>query len=121
MSRPATYGWRFLAVATEPIGSRLVELPEHEQAALDRDPRSGFVVYAPTGSLAKGQALVTTGGDGKTTACGICHAGTLRGLGTTPAIAGRHGNYIVRQLYFFQDGERSGTFRGSDEKRGAET
>lgn len=92
---------------SEPIGDRLVELPDNEQAALDRDPRSGFVVYAPTGSLAKGQALVTTGG-GKTTACGICHAATLKGLGTTPAIAGRHGNYIVRQLYFFQDGERSG-------------
>jgi cytochrome c553 len=92
---------------SEPIGNRLVELPADEQAALDRDPRSGFVVYTPTGSLAKGQALVTTGG-GKTTACGICHAATLKGLGTMPAIAGRHGNYIVRQLYFFQDGERSG-------------
>jgi cytochrome c553 len=92
---------------SEPIGDRVVELPDNEQAALDRDPRSGFVVYAPTGSLAKGQALVTTSG-GKTTACGICHAATLKGLGTTPAIAGRHGNYIVRQLYFFQDGERSG-------------
>jgi len=92
---------------SEPIGDQLVELPDNEQAALDRDPSSGFVVYAPTGSLAKGQALVTTGG-GKTTACGICNAATLKGLGTTPAIAGRHGNYIVRQLYFFQDGERSG-------------
>ena len=93
---------------SEPIGNRLVELPDNEEAALDRDPRSGFVVYAPTGSLAKGQELVTTGGGGKTTACGICHAATLKGLGTTPAIAGRHGNYVVRQLYFFQDGERTG-------------
>jgi cytochrome c553 len=93
---------------TEPIGNRLVELPEDEQAAVERDPRSGFVLYAPTGSLAKGSALVTTGGGGKTTACVICHGATLKGLGTTPAIAGRHGNYIVRQLYFFQDDERSG-------------
>ena len=93
---------------SEPIGNRLVELPDNEQAALDRDPRSGFVVYAPTGSLAKGQALVTTGGD-KTTA--------MRDLPRRNAQGPRHdardrfyrhGNYIVRQLYFFQDGERSG-------------
>jgi cytochrome c553 len=91
----------------EPIGNRLVELPEDAQAALDRDPRSGFVVYAPTGSLANGQTLVTNGG-GKTTACAICHGAALKGLGTTPTIAGHHANYLVRQLYFFQDGERSG-------------
>jgi cytochrome c553 len=92
---------------TEPIGSRIVELPEDEEAALNRDPRSGFVAYVPTGSIARGEALVATG-DGKTTQCAICHGETLKGLGDAPPIAGRHANYIVRQLYFFQDVSRSG-------------
>jgi cytochrome c553 len=92
---------------TEPIGSRIVELPEDENAAVARDPRSGFVAYAPKGSVAKGQALVTTGA-GETTACTICHDPTLKGVGATPAIAGRHTGYLVRQLYFFQSGNRSG-------------
>ena len=38
---------------TEPIGSRIVELPEDEAAAVARDPRSGFVAYVPTGSVAE--------------------------------------------------------------------
>jgi cytochrome c553 len=92
---------------TEPIGSGIVELPEDEQAALNRNPRSGFVAYVPTGSLAKGEALVLSGG-GKTTQCAVCHGETLKGLGDAPPIAGHHANYIVRQLYFFQDGSRSG-------------
>jgi cytochrome c553 len=75
--------------------------------AVARDPRSGFVAYAPPGSIAKGQALVTTGG-GETTACIICHGPALKGVGAAPAIAGRHTGYMVRQLYFFQDGSRSG-------------
>jgi cytochrome c553 len=92
---------------SEPIGSRIVELPGDEIAAIARDPRSGFVAYAPTGSLAKGQALVTTGA-GETTACTVCHGPALKGLGATPGIAGRHTGYLVRQLYFFQTDNRSG-------------
>jgi cytochrome c553 len=91
----------------EPIGERLVELPENEAAAIARDPRSGFVIYVPRGSIEAGRALVTTGG-GKTTACVACHGPNLKGLGDVPAIAGRHGGYVVRQLYFFQSGDRSG-------------
>ena len=92
---------------SEPIGSRIIELAEDEAAAIARDPRSGFVAYVPTGSIAKGQTLVTTGG-GETTACTACHGANLNGLGATPPIAGRHAGYIVRQLYFFQNGNRSG-------------
>jgi len=92
---------------SESIGSRIVELPEDENAAIARDPRSGFVAYAPKGSIAKGQALVTTGA-GETTACTICHGPALKGTAAAPAIAGRHTGYLVRQLYFFQDGSRSG-------------
>lgn len=90
----------------EPIGNRIVELPEDEAAAVARDPRSGFVAYVPKGSIAKGQALVMTGG-GETMPCATCHGPLLTGAATMPAIAGRHTGYIVRQLYFFQNGSRS--------------
>ncbi len=94
---------------TEPIGNRIIEIPEDENIVLNRDPRSGFVAYVPKGSIAKGEKLVTTGGAGKTIACAICHGPTLQGLGEVPAIAGRHPNYIVRQLWSIQNGERVGT------------
>jgi cytochrome c553 len=32
----------------------------------------------------------------------------LQGLGEVPALAGRHPNYIVRQLWSMQNGERVG-------------
>jgi cytochrome c553 len=92
----------------EPLGDRIVELPENTAAAIARDPRSGFVAYVPKGSVAEGRTLATTGGD-KTMACVACHGPDLKGIGNVPAIAGRHGGYIVRQLYFFQSGDRSGT------------
>ena len=82
-------------------------MPENEEDVVYRDPRSGFVAYVPKGSIDKGEALVTTGG-GKTVACGICHGQTLQGLGDVPAIAGRHPNYIVRQMWNMQNGDRVG-------------
>ena len=92
---------------TEPIGNRIIEIPEDEDIVLNRDPRSGFVAYVPKGSIAKGESLVVNGG-GKTIACAICHGKTLQGLGEVPGIAGHHPNYIVRQLWSVQNGERIG-------------
>jgi len=91
----------------EPMGNRIIEVPENEEDVVYRDPNSGFVAYVPKGSIAKGEALIT-GGGGKTIPCGICHGQTLQGLGDVPAIAGRHPNYIVRQLWNIQNGERGG-------------
>src|ERR1700722_18363012 len=93
---------------SEPIGARIIEIPEDEDIVLNRDPRSGFVAYVPKGSLAKGEALVMTGG-AKTLACAICHGPDLRGLGEIPGIAGHHPDYIVRQLWSMQNGELVGT------------
>jgi cytochrome c553 len=95
------------AGGTEPMGNRIIEVPKNEEDVVYRDPRSGFVAYVPNGSIAKGEALVTTGG-GKTVACATCHGPTLQGLGDVPAIAGRHPNYIVRQLWDIQNGDRAG-------------
>lgn len=94
---------------TEPIGMRVIEVPENnEQSEPLRNPRSGFVAYVPVGSIKKGEALVTTGGSGRTVACGICHGADLRGMGPVPHIAGRSPSYLVRQMYDMQAGTRHG-------------
>jgi len=96
---------------SEPIGDRIIEIPEDENVVLNRDPRLGFIAYVPSGSIAKGEALVTHGGsDGRTVPCAICHGPALTGLAEVPPIAGRQANYIVRQLFSMQDGSRAGSW-----------
>jgi cytochrome c553 len=92
----------------EPIGNRIVTIPQDQTKARLRDPHSGFIAYVPVGSLAKGKALVETGGSGKTIACSICHGDGLKGLGNVPRLAGLHPIYIARQLYLFKDATRNG-------------
>jgi cytochrome c553 len=93
----------------EPIGNRIIELPQDIAGAESRDPHSGFVAYVPKGSIAKGKEFVTTGGGGKTIQCAICHGPSLNGLGEVPAIAGHSPLYLFRQLYYFKDGSRHGS------------
>jgi len=96
---------------TEPIGNRIIEAPEEtERTEVLRDPRSGFVAYAPMGSIKRGQALVTTGGNGKTTACSTCHGANLQGEGPVPGIGGRSPSYLVRQMHDMQSGARKGSW-----------
>ena len=98
---------------TEPIGNRIVEVPESTVATWDlRDDRSPFTAYAPIGSIKKGEALVTTGGGGKTLQCAICHGAQLGGIGPVPALAGRSPSYIARELYDMQHGTRKGPWSG---------
>jgi cytochrome c553 len=92
---------------TEPLGHRIIELPQDPLRITIRDPHSGFTDYVPVGSIARGEELVTTGGSGKTIACTICHGPSLTGLGEVPRIAGHDPIYIVRQLYGFQNGARN--------------
>lgn len=93
---------------TEPIGMRIIVVPQDVPRVLARDPRIGFIAYAPTGSVAKGEALVTTGGNGKTIACSICHGTGLKGLGDVPRLAGVHPTYLARQLYNIKSGNSNG-------------
>jgi cytochrome c553 len=88
----------------EPLGNRIIELPQDVSRATSRDPHSGFIAYVPVGSVAKGAALVKAGGSNKTIACAICHGDSLEGLGDVPRIAGLHPAYVARQLYAFQTG-----------------
>jgi len=92
----------------EPIGNRIITVPDNQPRARLRDPHSGFIAYVPVGSIAKGKALVETGGSGKTIACTICHGDSLKGLGNVPTLAGMHPIYLARQLYLFKDGTRNG-------------
>jgi len=73
-------GMRFVAPdgGREPIGNRIIVLPQDEERAKSRDPHSGFIDYVPLGSIARGEALVATGG-GKTIPCAICHGQALKG------------------------------------------
>jgi cytochrome c553 len=92
----------------EPLGSRIVELPESALGLVNRDAHSGYVAYVPKGSLAAGEALVTKGGPGKTLACASCHGPKLAGLGDVPPLAARPPSYLARQLWAFQSGARAG-------------
>jgi len=74
-------------------------MPEdEEETETYRNPHVGFVAYVPTGSLAKGKDLVTTGGartigtefiPGKNTPCITCHREDLMGAVDSPPIIGR--------------------------------
>ena len=110
---PKTYIAAFLWAAVEgserePLGERIVEIPDNLEQFESRDPRSTFTAYVPVGSLAKGEALVTKGEPGKTVACAACHGPDLKGLGPLPSIAGRSPSYMFRQLYDFGHGHRTG-------------
>jgi cytochrome c553 len=94
---------------TEPLGQRIIEVPVNVERTELRDSSSGFIAYAPVGSLRRGKALVSTGGNGRTIRCGICHGADLRGLGGVPTIAGRSPSYLMRQLYDMKYGARRGT------------
>lgn len=94
---------------TEPIGRRIIQIPEDPMQVTIRNPHSGFVAYVPPGSIKKGEALVKSGGSGKTIQCAICHGDALTGLGEVPRLAGLQPVYIARQLIQMQNGTSAGT------------
>jgi cytochrome c553 len=91
---------------TEPLGNRIVELPENLDLVELRDPNSGFVAYVPKGAIARGRKLVQSGNGAFP--CASCHGANLKGDGNVPALAGRSPSGIVRQLYDIQHGTRGG-------------
>jgi cytochrome c553 len=111
MPKTRVAGW-FLAVLpgaeTEPIAGRIIEVPEDLERFEMRDSRSRFIAYVPPGSVDQGRQLATTGGNGKSAPCTICHGPELNGVGPIPGLAGRSPSNLVRQLYDFQHGTRAG-------------
>jgi cytochrome c553 len=91
----------------EPINGRLIEVPESPELVEMRDPRAGFVAYAPRGSIALGKLLATEGG-GRTVACAACHGDQLKGTAEVPRLAGLSPDYVLRQLRAFKSGDRHG-------------
>ncbi|HTQ99472.1 MAG TPA: c-type cytochrome [Candidatus Acidoferrum sp.] len=105
-------GWMYIAKAggkSEPIGNRILEMPEDFARTELRDSHSGFVAYVPPGSIKRGQQLAS-GNDNRTRTCSLCHGSDLRGLGPVPRLAGRSPSYLARQLYDLQQGNRHGTW-----------
>jgi cytochrome c553 len=92
----------------EPLGDRIIEIPEDLERADNRDSRTPYLAYVPVGSVEKGAALVATAKAGKTQQCSVCHGPELRGLGDVPRLAGRSPSYLVRQLYDYKSGTRTG-------------
>lgn len=93
----------------EPIGKRIIETPvDAHRTEFYRDPRSGFIAYAPKGSIKKGEELVKTGKAGKTLQCAICHGPDLNGVGPIPGIASRSPSYMARQMNDMKHGTRKG-------------
>jgi cytochrome c553 len=104
-------GWMFVTDEggeKEPIGQRIIEVSEDLERTELRDSQSGFIAYVPMGSIGKGEALVNTGGAGKTIKCAICHGSDLRGIGGAPSITGRSPSQMTRQLWDIQKGNRNG-------------
>jgi cytochrome c553 len=97
---------------SEPIGHRIIEVPEDPARTALRDPHAGTVAYVPIGSLRRGEALVMTGGDGRTVPCSTCHGPDLRGTREIPNIAGQSAIVIARQLFAFKAGDRGGAMAG---------
>jgi len=91
----------------EPIGRRIIEVPEDSHRAERRDPHSPFIAYVPPDSIAAGQELATTGG-GRTIQCNLCHGPDLKGLADVPGIAGMPPIYVARQLWDIKHGARAG-------------
>lgn len=102
------YVWRRLpGPGRVPLGQRIIEGPSDFERFELRDARTDYFAYVPPGAIARGSALASSGGQGRTQVCSGCHGEHLKGaLG--PPLAGRSPSYIVRQLYAFQTGARHG-------------
>jgi len=105
-------GMRFLdegGKETVPIPANMIyEVAENGEGAELRDQHYGFIDYVPEGSIRKGEILATTGGNGKTIQCSICHGADFRGLGDVPRLSGRGAYYLIRQLNDIKTGARKG-------------
>jgi len=94
--------------ASEPIGERIIEVPEDAADCEHLDAHATFTAYVPPGSLARGAEIVTGAAAGKAPPCAGCHGPGLHGQGNVPGLAGRSPSYVVRQLYDIQTGARGG-------------
>jgi cytochrome c553 len=94
----------------EPLGARIIEIPEDRELFERRDPYGRYKAYVPKGSIQRGRLFAQSGGGEPARICTTCHGAELKG-GTDmpgPAIAGKFPVYLFRQLYGFKTGARQG-------------
>jgi cytochrome c553 len=92
---------------TDPLGARIVEMPEDFDQFERRNPATAYIAYAPPGSIARGEALAQNWRNGEF-ACSHCHGANLDGQGAIPRLAGRSPTFLFRQLEDFKTGARRG-------------
>jgi cytochrome c553 len=90
----------------EPIGQRIIELPDSLDDFVSRDSHVRFTAHVPAGSIARGRILATSVVAQAT--CATCHGDNLRGSVTAPRLAGRSPTYLFRQLFDIKFGTRHG-------------
>jgi cytochrome c553 len=90
----------------EPIGERIIEIPENVENFVSRDTRVRFIAHVPPGSIQKGRELAMSGDP--SVQCTACHGADLRRKDVVPRIAGQSPTYLFRQLYDLKSGARKG-------------
>ena len=114
VAKTAAYLNLFLVPApdggTEPLGQRIIEIPDDFDRFEMRDARAPFTAYVPRGSVERGRALAESGGEAGL-ACAACHGEGLKG-GIGPRLAGQYATYLVRQLHDLKTGRRKGEQAG---------
>jgi len=109
VTRADKYGWLYVAPGgnKEPIGNRVIEVSQDLPNAFLDDHRIGYIDYAPVGAVARGKALVESGGPGGNP-CTACHGADLNGVANVPGLAGRSPPYLARMLWDIRTGARQG-------------
>lgn len=93
---------------TEPIGHRIVEMPDDIERFELRDPTVRYTAWVPNGAIAQGARLAARWGPSGGYACSACHGAHYEGIGAVPPLSGRSPTGIVRQLAAFRSGARHG-------------
>jgi cytochrome c553 len=104
---PLNYVYSLDTTKTEPIGTRIVEVPETAERFEMRDTHLLYTAYVPPGAVAAGMALAQSGGPAGQP-CALCHGVGLKG-GIAPPLAGRSPSFLARQLFGFRAGTRGNT------------
>ena len=96
--------YRHPAGGTEPLGRRIISLPENDELVARRDSHTGFVAHVPRGSIARGKELVEA--DRGRLSCAACHGEGLGGMGDVPGLRHRLPLVTFRALNDMKHGQR---------------
>lgn len=89
----------------EPLGERIISVPEDDVLGERRDSHTGFVEFVPPGSVARGKELTEARVGG--IACATCHGRDLAGKEAIPGVAGRLALPTYRALNDITGGNRT--------------